>query len=108
MVIETTLVLGICAIITAIGGAIAYITKAVKIIQQPHKEFEAQFEHVNKCLATDKDRIERLEKLVHENAEAIKFLIKLDLVTLKHLESGNETGLMRQTIKEVEEWLIHK
>lgn len=100
-------ILSVCAIITALGGAIVYINKAVKVFQQPQKDNEEKFEHIYKCLTNDRNNIERIEKMVIDNAEAIKFLIKLDLVTLKHLESGNETGLMRKTIKEVEDWLIH-
>lgn len=101
-------ILSVCGIITALGGAIVYINKAIKIFQQPQKDNEEKFEHIYKCLTKDKDDIRRIEEMVLDNAEAIRFLIKLDLVTLKHLESGNETGLMRQTIKEVEDWLIHR
>lgn len=101
-------ILSVCAVIVAVGGAIAYINKAIQAIQKPQKENEEKFEHIYKCLTNDKEDIRRLEKTVFDNAEAIKFLIKLDLVTLKHLESGNDTGLMRKTIKEVEEWLINK
>lgn len=105
---STAAILSVCGIITALGGAIAYINKAIKVIQQPQKDNEKKFDHIYECLTNDKDDIVRLRKAVEDNAEAIKFLIKLDLVTLKHLESGNETGLMRQTIKEVEDWLIHQ
>lgn len=101
-------ILSVCAVIVAVGGAIAYINKAIQAIQKPQKENEEKFEHIYRCLTNDKEDIRRLEKMVLDNAEAIKFLIKLDLVTLKHLESGNDTGLMRKTIKEVEEWLINK
>ena len=101
-------ILSVCGIITALGGAIVYINKAIKIFQQPQRDNEEKFEHIYKCLTKDKDDIRRIEEMVLDNAEAIRFLIKLDLVTLKHLESGNETGLMRQTIKEVEDWLIHR
>lgn len=104
----TASILSVCAVIVAVGGAIAYINKAIQAIQKPQKENEEKFEHIYKCLTNDKEDIRRLEKMVLDNAEAIKFLIKLDLVTLKHLESGNDTGLMRKTIKEVEEWLINK
>lgn len=105
---STAAILSVCGIITAIGGAIVYINKAIKVIQQPQRENEGKFEHIYKCLTNDKNDIKRIEQMVIDNAEAVKFLIRLDLVTLKHLESGNETGLMRETIKEVEEWLIHK
>lgn len=104
----TASILSVCAVIVAVGGAIAYINKAIQAIQKPQKENEEKFEHIYKCLTNDKEDIRRLEKMVLDNGEAIKFLIKLDLVTLKHLESGNDTGLMRKTIKEVEEWLINK
>ena len=101
-------ILSVCAMITALGGAIVYINKAIKVFQQPQKDNEEKFEHIYKCLTNDRNDIRRIEQMVTDNAEAVKFLIKLDLVTLKHLESGNETGLMRDTIKEVENWLIHR
>lgn len=104
---STAAILSVCAIITAIGGAIMYINKAIKVFQQPQKDNDKKFEHVYKCLTNDKEDIRRIEKMVLDNAEAINFLIKLELATLKHLESGNETGLMRQTIEEVEAWLIN-
>lgn len=105
---STAAILSVCGIITALGGAIVYINKAIKVFQQPQKDNEERFEHIYKCLTNDKDDIRRIEQMVMDNAEAVKFLIRLDLVTLKHLESGNETGLMRETIEEVENWLIHK
>lgn len=105
---STAAIISVCGVITALGGAIVYINKAIKVFQQPQKDNEKKFEHIYECLTRDKEDIRRIEQMAFDNAEAIKFLIKLDLVTLKHLESGNETGLMRQTIKEVEDWLIHQ
>ena len=104
----TASILSVCAVIVAVGGAIAYITKAIQAIQKPQKENEEKFEHIYKCLTNDKEDIRRIERLVENNTESINFLIKTNLVILKHLESGNDTGLMRDTIKEIEEWLINK
>ena len=103
-----TSILSVCAVIVAVGGAIAYINKAIQAIQKPQKENEEKFEHIYKCLTNDKEDIRRIERLVENNTESINFLIKTNLVILKHLESGNDTGLMRDTIKEIEEWLINK
>lgn len=105
---STAAIISVCGIITALGGAIVYINKAIKVFQQPQKENEKKFEHIYECLARDKSDLKRIDQMVMDNAEAIKFLVKLNLVTLKHLESGNETGLMQQTIKEVEDWLIRR
>ena len=104
----TITILGVCGLITAIGGAMVYIGKAIEAVQKPQKENEKKFEHIYKCLTNDKEDIRRIEKLVENNTESINFLIKTNLVMLKHLESGNDTGLMRDTIREIEEWLINK
>ena len=101
-------IMSICAIISALGGAVVYINKAIRAIQKPQRENEEKFEHIYKCLTNDKEDIRRMERLVENNTMSINFLIKTNLVILKHLESGNDTGLMRRTIKEIEEWLIDK
>lgn len=105
---STTAVLSICGIIMAIGGAAAYIGKAIHAIQKPQKENEEKFEHIYECLTRDKDEIAGLRKMANDNREAIGFLVKINLVMLKHLESGNDTGEMKQTIHDVEEWLIER
>lgn len=105
---STTAIVSVCGIIMAIGGALAYIGRAISAIQQPQKENERKFEHIYECLTRDKDDIAELRKLVNENREATGFLVKINLVMLKHLESGNDTGEMRQTIHDVEEWLIER
>ena len=108
MQMGTAGIMSVCAIISALGGAIVYINKAIKAIQKPQRENEEKFEHIYKCLTNDKEDIRRMERLVENNTESINFLIKTNLVILKHLESGNDTGLMKDTIKEIEEWLINK
>lgn len=105
---STTAILTLCGIITAIGAAIAYIAKAIHAIQKPQKENEEKFEHIYECLTRDKDDIVELRKLAHDNRESVGFLVKINLAMLKHLESGNDTGEMRSTIHEVEQWLIEK
>lgn len=105
---STTAIVSVCGIIMAIGGALACIGRAISAIQKPQKENERKFEHIYECLTKDKDDIVELRKLANENREVIGFLVRINLVMLKHLESGNDTGEMRQTIHDVEEWLIER
>ena len=46
--------------------------------------------------------------MMKQTTKAFNMSIKNDLVILKHLESNNNTGEMRKTIDELQEWLIDR
>ena len=105
---DTALILTICGLITAVGAAVVYIAKLFKTINQPYKENKERLDKIDKYLDKDNTRINDLYDMMKQTNEAFNISIKNDLVILKHLESNNNTGEMRKTISELQEWLIDR
>ena len=63
---------------------------------------------IDKYLDKDNTRINALYDMMKQTNEAFNISIKNDLVILKHLESNNNTGEMRKTISELQDWLIDR
>lgn len=105
---DTALILTICGLITAVGAAVAYIAQLFKTINQPYKENKERLDKIDEHLDNDNKRIAELYDMMKQTTEAFNISIKNDLVILKHLESNNNTGEMRKTINDLQEWLIDK
>lgn len=105
---DTALILTICGMITAVGAAVVYIAKLFKTINQPYKENKERLDKIDEYLNNDNQRIDGLYDMMKQTNEAFNISIKNDLVILKHLESNNNTGEMRKTISDLQEWLIDK
>lgn len=105
---DTALILTICGMITAVGAAVVYIAKLFKTINQPYKENRERLDKIDEYLDNDNKRINELYDMMKQSTEAFNISIKNDLVILKHLESNNNTGEMRKTIQDLQEWLIDR
>lgn len=105
---DTALILTICGMITAVGAAVVYIAKLFKTINQPYKENKERLDKIDEYLNKDNQRIDGLYDMMKQTNEAFNISIKNDLVILKHLESNNNTGEMRKTITDLQEWLIDR
>ena len=106
--IDTAVVISVCALISAIGGAIAYLNKLFKAINQPYQETKERLNKIDLYLDNDNKRIQELQSMVKQNTQAFNMSIRNDLVILRHLESNNNTGEMEKTIKDLEDWLIDR
>ena len=105
---DTALILTICGMITAVGAAVVYIVKLFKTINQPYKENKERLDKIDEYLDKDNKRINELYDMMKQILKRSTCPIKNDLVILKHLESDNNTGEMRKTISELQEWLIDR
>lgn len=105
---DTALILTICGMITAVGAAVVYIAKLFKTINQPYKENKERLDKIDEYLNNDNKRIDGLYDMMKQTNDAFNISIKNDLVILKHLESNNNTGEMRKTISDLQEWLIDR
>lgn len=105
---DTALILTICGMITTVGAAVVYIAKLFKTINQPYKENKERLDKIDEYLDKDNKRINELYDMMKQTTKAFNMSIKNDLVILKHLESNNNTGEMRKTISDLQEWLIDR
>ena len=90
-----------CISIAVVGAAITYIYKGVKFAKKPSDD-------VNEKLDNDNKRLKALEGQYRYIVSAIGVLMRCDLVMLKHLQTGNNSGKMAQAEKDLHDFLINQ
>lgn len=101
-------ILAICAEISCIGAAIAWIVKGVQAARTPSKKIEERLAAVERTIeehkyffASDKRRLETIEEGNRVTQKAI-------LALLSHGIDGNDVEAMRVAKSELQEYLIGK
>lgn len=100
--------LGICAAIAAISGAISVVARVIKHAQQPNKlqdkridELEKRIDRHDELFLNDKRSIERLESGTRVTQKAI-------LALLDHGLDGNNTKQMQAAKEELQSFLLER
>lgn len=106
--INISTLLQICAIITAVGGALAWIVKGINTAKRPVEELQTQLDDHFSMLARDKKRLDELDNIVESQKATNRLCLECMLVILGHLEQGNHTNQMAETRKKVELFLLEK
>ena len=101
MTLNLEFILGICAVIVAIGGAVTYVKKAITVALTPHKD-------VKERLDRDYRRLNQHDKQLEELQKDMKQSLLSTSVMLGHMESGNNTGEIAERHRELEKYLINK
>jgi len=113
---------GVVAFVLAACGAYSAIMSAVKTHRDEQKIKNAPIEVINgrldthdKCLASDKVRIEALEKAQNEfnayNAKqdtCMNVLVRSQLAMLRHMQHGNNVDGMKASENEITDLLTHR
>ena len=104
----TEQILFVCGLITAVGGASAYISKIIQKAKKPNEEqnrritaLEEWRKDVDTKLDKDKQNIETLGQEMH-------LLIKATNALLAHGLDGNSVEPMRESKEEITNYLIQK
>ncbi len=104
----TEQILFACGLITAVGGASAYISKIIQKAKKPNEEqnrritaLEEWRKDVDTKLDKDKQNIETLGQEMH-------LLIKATNALLAHGIDGNSVEPMRESKEEITNYLIQK
>lgn len=112
MVLEITVsianILYLAGGIVCIGGAIKILYEAKKALTRPLEEIDKKFDHYDDCLENDKEHLEKIDVLIEELGEAVNLLVSSQKVSLLHMESGNNTGEIKEEIKELDKWLVRR
>ena len=102
------ILLGLCATIAAISGACAAV---VKFWRYAHKQSDENAEDIGEFrnwLASDKRRIETLEKKQEEMDKMNKLQLKALFTLLGHEIDGNHTKQLAEVRAEINRYLIEK
>ena len=103
-----TVVLAVCGGIVCIAGACAAV---VKFWRWAHKDTEKNTEDIDSFrswLASDKRRIEEIEKRQDEAERMNKLQLKALFTLLGHEIDGNHTDQLQKVRGEINEYLIEK
>lgn len=100
--------LALCAGISVVGGAAALLLRAIKHLRAPEESqnqrletLEAEQQKHRDFLASDKRRLEALEEGDRITKRAI-------LALLRHSIDGNEVDALRDSEKELHDYLLNK
>lgn len=100
--------LGICALIAAISGACAAV---VKFWRYAHRDTDRNSEDISEFktwFASDKHRIETLERKQDDAEEQNKLMLKALVTLLGHEIDGNHTRQLGEVRDEIQNYLIER
>ena len=100
--------MGACAAIVAIGGAVAVIVKLWQWQRRPSQTNRESLEAFEGYLASDKRRIERLESKADEAEEQNKLMLRALVNLLTHEIDGNHVEKLTEVRDEIQDYLIAK
>lgn len=100
--------LGICALIAALSGACAAVVKFWRYAHKQSDENATTLNEVETYLASDKRRIESLEKRQDQTEEMNKLQLKALVTLLGHEIDGNHTSQLVKVRDEIQAYLITK
>lgn len=100
--------LALCGVVSAVGGAVSYIAKAIKAARSPNAEQDKRLEKIEKDLERvhgflDNDK-KRLDKLEEGNRVTQRALLAL----LGHGIDGNNQKQMLAAKEDLESHLINR
>lgn len=101
-------ILAICGLISAIGGACVYIGKVIKKAKEPEieqnrrlTEVEKRCDKYDRILEKDKRDIEEIKKVEH-------LILKTEFALLQHGIDGNNVEPMKRAQEDIQNYLIDK
>lgn len=98
----------VASAIGIIWTAAKCIGEARKAVSKPFEENETRMNKIESSIDNNKKRMDNLERKQNDIADDVRQLLSATVVMLSHMESGNNTGEIRQKHSELSEYLIKK
>lgn len=108
MVITIDVFLKICAGISCVGLAMSYLLKTIRSLKKPVDDINKKFQAYDDYFTRDKNKIEELEKSIEDNAKCMRLLLEAVYSMLGHFEDGNNTNMLREEKKKIENFLYEQ
>ena len=101
-------IVSVAGVIVAIGSAWKVIIEAKKSLNKPYVEVMEKFDHYDKCLAKDKERIDTLEAALRIVGKDNEIELKALRDIINHLRTDNNTGEMKKIEDDIDTYLISR
>lgn len=108
MVITIDVFLKICAGISCVGLAMSYLLKTIRSLKKPVDDMNKKLQSYDDYFTRDKKRMDELEKSIEENAKCNRLLLEAVYSMLGHFEDGNNTNMLREEKKKIENFLYEQ
>ena len=101
-------ILAVCAGISCIAAAIAWIVKAVKAAKQPAKKVDERLSALEHKVEEHENYFDNDKKRLEEMEQGNKVTQRAILALLSHGIDGNDIDAMKAAKKELQDFLIGK
>lgn len=98
----------VATIIGVFGTAIKMMYSAKVKMEEPYNELSERIDHHEKCLKRDNERLEKLEEKMEITSEDNRQILLVLETMLSHMETGNNTGQIKLTRTELNQYLIRR
>lgn len=96
MVITIDLIIKLCALFSGLAGVGVYISKAIKKGMEPVERLNARLDAHDDILRKDKKRLDAHDENIENLKNDIQQIMLASVVMLSHMETGNNTGEIRE------------
>lgn len=103
-----TLILGVCAAITAVGGAVAWIAKGVSKAREPEKRQDERITALERRVAKHDEFLDRDKERLEAIEEGNRVTQRAILALLAHGIDGNDIDALRAAKTELQDYLIKR
>lgn len=101
-------ILGFCAAVATVAGAINWIIKGVERLKKPNAEQNARLDVIEKKLIADNARLDRVDKRMGKIEETSVLTMEAVLALLEDLTGDGSVEKMRETKEHIQKYLIEK
>lgn len=103
-----TLILGVCAAISCVGGALAWIVKGANKLKAPERRQDERLTDLEKRVARHDEMLDNDKKRLETTEEGTRVTQRAILALLTHGIDGNEIEAMKSAKEELTRYLIER
>lgn len=103
-----TLILGVCAAISCVGGALAWIVKGADKLKAPERRQDERLTDLEKRMARHDEMLDNDNKRLETIEEGTRVTQRAILALLTHGIDGNEIETMKSAKDELTRYLIER
>lgn len=97
-----------CAALGTISGAVVVIKKVIDYFKKPDKDRDADIKRHAEMLDNDNKRIKYLEERDRQRDKLDRLVVKSMHALLSHELDGNHTDALKETKKDIEDYIYER
>ena len=106
--IDMAVIVSVCTVIAAVGGAFVWVKKAMDSLLRPVKTMQVEIDSLREKTDHNYERLNEHERVLEEVRTDNREMLKAVLLLLSHIETGNNTGEVAKGRKDLEHYLLER